>query len=200
MSRKQSLSKAIPKDKMSAVTGERMIRLESRGGEDVGMVLERDAVLSETIIMRLSAMQAQAHSNGNIVIRFDDQSPQRNVDGKVEMVSVIARGTLAPVIEWLQHHAGVQPPAIPKPLRSRDPHAFCADPWDAAFVERMGGNGSPESRQLLYSTITAAYFLRIKGLTELLCAYVASLFKGHSLEAIPGILKGTPAPMQDDSK
>jgi len=87
------------------------------------------------------------------------------------------------VVEYMQHHAGTEPPAIPKPLRSKDMKEACSDPWDATYINRIG-----ESRRTLYDLILASNYMNINSLLYLGCAKVASLIKGESLHKIKDIL------------
>jgi len=90
---------------------------------------------------------------------------------------------LEKVIEYMNHHKGVEPPIIEKPLRSKVLKDVCKDPWDADFIDRIG-----ENRQELYDLILAANYMDVKSLLHLGCAKVASLIKGQPLEKIKDIL------------
>jgi len=94
---------------------------------------------------------------------------------------------LAKVVEYMNHHKGVEPPIIEKPLRSKVMADVCKDKWDADFIDKIG-----ENRQQLYDLILAANYMDVKSLLHLGCAKVASLIKGQPLEKIKDILsKGT---------
>lgn len=90
---------------------------------------------------------------------------------------------LTEVIAYMNHHKGVEPPIIEKPLRSKVMKDVCKDPFDADFIDRIG-----ENRQSLYDLILAANYMDIKSLLHLGCAKVASLIKGQPLEKIKDIL------------
>merc|ERR1712138_127935 len=91
------------------------------------------------------------------------------------------------VIEYMEHHEGVEPDIIEKPLRSKVMKQVCKDSWDADFIDTIG-----DDRQQLYDLILAANYMDIKSLLHLGCAKVASLIKGEPLEKIKDILaKGT---------
>jgi hypothetical protein len=105
----------------------------------------------------------------------------------------VTSGTLARVIEYMNHHKGTEPPIIPKPLRSKEMKQVCSDPWDAQYIDKIG-----DTRQDLYDLILAANYLDIKSLLHLGCAKVASLIKGQPLEKIKEIL--TQGMKKDDSK
>lgn len=87
------------------------------------------------------------------------------------------------VIDYCNHHKGIEPPIIEKPLRSKIMKDVCKDKWDAEFIDRIG-----ENRQTLYDLILAANYMDIKSLLHLGCAKVASLIKGQPLEKIKDIL------------
>jgi hypothetical protein len=95
----------------------------------------------------------------------------------------VASGILVEVIAYMNHHKGVEPPIIEKPLRSKVMKDVCKDPFDADFIDRIG-----ENRQALYDLILAANYMDIKSLLHLGCAKVASLIKGQPLEKIKDIL------------
>jgi len=87
------------------------------------------------------------------------------------------------VVQYMTHHAGVEPPIIEKPLRSKLMKDVCKDKWDAEFIDNIGNN-----RQQLYDLILAANYMDVKSLLHLGCAKVASLIKGQPLEKIKDIL------------
>jgi len=95
----------------------------------------------------------------------------------------VASAILAEVVTYMNHHKGVEPPIIEKPLRSKVMKDVCKDPFDADFIDRIG-----ENRQALYDLILAANYMDIKSLLHLGCAKVASLIKGQPLEKIKDIL------------
>jgi len=90
---------------------------------------------------------------------------------------------LSLVTQYMQHHKGVEPPIIEKPLRSKIMREVCKDSWDAEFIDGIG-----DDRQKLYDLILAANYMDIKSLLHLGCAKVASLIKGQPLEKIKDIL------------
>lgn len=87
------------------------------------------------------------------------------------------------VTEYMNHHKGVEPPIIEKPLRSKVMKDVCKDNWDADYIDKIG-----EDRQQLYDLILAANYMDIRSLLHLGCAKVASLIKGQPLEKIKDIL------------
>jgi len=95
----------------------------------------------------------------------------------------VSSAILTEVVVYMNHHKGVEPPIIEKPLRSKVMKDVCKDPFDADFIDRIG-----ENRQALYDLILAANYMDIKSLLHLGCAKVASLIKGQPLEKIKDIL------------
>ena len=53
----------------------------------------------------------------------------------------------------MNHHKGVEPPIIEKPLRSKVMKDVCKDSFDADFIDRIG-----ENRQALYDVILGISF------------------------------------------
>jgi len=106
----------------------------------------------------------------------------------------VTSSVLNEVVAYMNHHKGVEPPIIEKPLRSKVMKDVCKDPWDAEFIDRIG-----ENRQALYDLILAANYMDIKSLLHLGCAKVASLIKGQPLEKIKDILS-TGAPRPEEKK
>jgi len=90
---------------------------------------------------------------------------------------------LGEVVRYMEHHKGVEPPIVEKPLRSKVMKEVCQDGWDADYIDQIG-----EDRQKLYDVILAANYMDIKSLLHLGCAKVASLIKGQPLEKIKDIL------------
>jgi len=90
---------------------------------------------------------------------------------------------LEQVVTYMNHHKGVEPQIVEKPLRSKIMKDVCKDVWDAEFIDGMGG-----TRQELYDLILAANYMDVKSLLHLGCAKVASLIKGQPLEKIKDIL------------
>lgn len=62
------------------------------------------------------------------------------------------------VINYMNHHAGVEPPIIEKPLRSKIMKEVCKDKWDADYIDTIA-----DDRQTLYDLIlvcvTCFFFL-----------------------------------------
>jgi S-phase kinase-associated protein 1 len=73
------------------------------------------------------------------------------------------------VLQYINHHNGVEPPIIEKPLRSKLMADVVKDKWDAVFIDGIGNK-----RQQLYDLILAANYMDIKSLLHLGCAKVAS--------------------------
>ena len=83
---------------------------------------------------------------------------------------------LAKVIEYCEHHNGVAPDEIQKPLKSPNLVECGVAEWDASFVNI--------EQELLFELITAANYLDIRPLLDLTCAKVASMIKGKTPEEI----------------
>jgi S-phase kinase-associated protein 1 len=100
------------------------------------------------------------------------------------------------VCKYMDHHKGVEPACIDKPLRSKLMADVCKSPFDAKFIDDIG-----ENRQQLYDLILAANYMDIKSLLHLGCAKVASLIKGQPLDKIKEILAVKPkGESKDDEK
>jgi S-phase kinase-associated protein 1 len=106
-------------------------------------------------------------------------------DDKADMVPIpgVTGPILDLVVKWLNEHKGVDPPAIEKPLRSKNMADVCQYKWDAEFIDKIG-----DVRKELYDLVLAANYMDIKPLLHLGCAKIASLIKGQPLEKIKEIL------------
>ena len=74
----------------------------------------------------------------------------RNMSGEKSICDIIAEYVFCPnivivgvsaniltlVVEYLQHHNGVAPPEIAKPIRSVKMERIVGDPWDAQFINK----------------------------------------------------------------
>jgi len=118
----------------------------------------------------------------------DDKASEVPIPGVVSTI-------LLEVINYMNHHKGVEPPIIEKPLRSKVMKDVCKDPFDAEYIDRIG-----ENRQALYDLILAANYMDIKSLLHLGCAKVASLIKGQPLEKIKDILSTGASASAGDKK
>jgi S-phase kinase-associated protein 1 len=78
---------------------------------------------------------------------------------------------LESVVSYLNHHQGVVPPEIKKPLRSLDLSKVVSDVWDASFINKF-------YQQELHDIIIAANYMDIPPLLHLGCAKIASVIKG----------------------
>jgi S-phase kinase-associated protein 1 len=84
---------------------------------------------------------------------------------------------LSGIVSYLNHHKGVEPKEIKKPLRSLDIAKVVDDNWDATFINSF-------VQQELHDIIVAANYMDIPSLLHLGCARVASLIKGKTNEEI----------------
>lgn len=105
-------------------------------------------------------------------------------DPTAEEASLQVSGAiLQRVVDYLNHHQGVAPAEIEKPLTSAKMEDVCSDRWDAEFINSFG----PE-RQKLYDIVKAANYLGIKPLLLLGTSKVASLIKGVPVKDIKKVL------------
>lgn len=103
-------------------------------------------------------------------------------------LSMISTYTLGWVVEYLNHHKGVQPPLVEKPLRSKQMIDVCKDEFDAEFVDRVH-----KQKGALVSLCNAANYLQINCLLHLCCAKIGTLLKGQPLDKLSEIVKGLKA-------
>lgn len=92
----------------------------------------------------------------------------------------ISDATIEHVLEWCTHHRGIDL-VQPDDLTMHSFAGICADPWDAAFFNRIACK-----RGDLYALINAAHALGIVGITWLGSARVAAIIRDcevHQLAA-----------------
>jgi len=99
-------------------------------------------------------------------------------------VSNISEDTFSLISSYLNHHNGVEPMEIAKPIRSVAMSKIVEDEWDAVFADSM-------SKRQIFHVISAANYIGCLSLVHLLCAKVATLIKGKSPEEIKRILNET---------
>jgi len=85
-------------------------------------------------------------------------------------------------VDYLQHHKGMTPLPIAKPIRSNEMQNIVPQ-WDAEFIDGM-------SKQELFNVTKTANSLKIESLLHLCCAKVATLIKGKSPDEIRQVLGG----------
>ena len=90
---------------------------------------------------------------------------------------------LAEIISYMEHHKGVEPEMVGKPLRSKVMREVCKDQFDADFIDRIS-----KKRKNIYDLVLAANYLDMKCLLHLGCAKIASLIKGEPLDKVKTIL------------
>merc|ERR1712228_805069 len=88
---------------------------------------------------------------------------------------------LVHILRYLDHHKGVMPESIAKPIRSVKMSRICADEWDANYIDSM-------RKKEIFQLILAANYLDIECLLHLGTAKIATLIKGKSPEEIKNIL------------
>jgi hypothetical protein len=76
------------------------------------------------------------------------------------------------MIKYFEHHRGLPPPSICRPLRSRSLLQCCPDPWDVPFIRAL------TSEDVLHLAELANY-LSIPSLLDLCCAQLAIDGKSH---------------------
>lgn len=102
---------------------------------------------------------------------------------EVDLPSVSTK-SLRHIVAYLQHHKGIEPPIVQKPIRSKNMKDNCKDEWDAKFIDEV----DQEGRQHLYDLVHAANYMDMKSLLSLGCAKVASLLKSQPLNRIEQII------------
>jgi hypothetical protein len=146
--------------------------------------------MSTTTVLPLSLSSTDEEETKTIHITAKDKK-QFLIQRKYALISTLIKtslendetatdipvpGVLGPILDlihqYMEHHKGVEPGIIEKPLRSREMKAVCSDKWDAEYIDKIGGD-----RQQLYDLILGANYLDVKSLLHLGCAKVASLIK-----------------------
>jgi hypothetical protein len=112
-------------------------------------------------------------------------------DNAISTMKFVAPYLMEQVVAYMKHHDGTEGPKIEKPLRSKDlrDKSVCADPFDADLIIAVS-DSQPGTRQPLYDFVLLANYLGIPNLTELGCARIAALMRGHPLEKVEAILRG----------
>jgi S-phase kinase-associated protein 1 len=138
-------------------------------------VNKKYALISTTIVEAISDTKSH-HSTGN-EITF------RSGETTIEIRGNITGEIMAHVVEYMNHHKGVEPPIIPKPAKSNKMIELCEDKWDADYINNIG-----KKRQVLYDVMSAANHLTMNVLLHLGCAKVGVMIKGQPLDSLKGIL------------
>eukprot|EP01083_Nonionella_stella_P045947 123090_1 len=134
-------------------------------------------VSSEEVNPRVCIVSMKAASLSklvNSIVQSDATAvtiPMKNVRGDI----------LELVVEYLKHHNGRMAEEIAKPIRSVRMARIVADPWDAAFIDKM-------NKKTIFQVILAANYMDISSLLHLGCAKIATLIKGKSPDEIKNIL------------
>lgn len=90
----------------------------------------------------------------------------------------------AEILNYMEHHKGIDPPVIEYPAKSVNMSENCADPWDAVFVDTLWG----KSRKFFYEVLNAANFLEIISLVHLCCCTIAIRIKDCPIDNIRDVL------------
>ena len=121
--------------------------------------------------------------NHSLISALIKTAVESDADAASVSVPGVKAHVLKLIVDYMNHHKGVEPNLIEKPLRSKIMKEVCKDPFDAQFIDNIG-----DDRQLLYDLILGANYMHVNSLLHLGCAKVASLIKGQPLETIKGIL------------
>jgi len=101
--------------------------------------------------------------------------------------------TINRVVQFLEHHAGVEPVEIAKPIRSVNMFKIVGDEWDAKFAISL-------SKRETFQLIVTANYIDCPSLLHLLCASIATMIKGKSPEEINIILSEDAKKCGEDAK
>lgn len=112
-----------------------------------------------------------------------------------ELTLQVKADVLKLVVDYMNHHKGVDPGVPPKPLQSKRMKEVVKDSWDADWIDDIGKN-----RSTLYALILAANYMSINSLLHLGCAKVASIIKGQPLEKIRDLLDPNLNQSKDDTE
>jgi len=96
-------------------------------------------------------------------------------------VNKISRDTFSLVSAYLNHHNGVEPKEIAKPIISSVMSRIVDDHWDAVFADSM-------TKKQTWAVISAAEYIDCKSLLHLSCAKIATLIKGKNPAEVRTIL------------
>merc|ERR1712087_947944 len=108
------------------------------------------------------------------------------LEGDSEATSIEARQvppeTLSHVIDYLKHHKGAEPDALPCPVRSIHMAQIVSDKWDATWIDAF-------DKKTIFEVILAANYMDIKSLMHLGCAKIATLIKQLDQKEINRIIE-----------
>jgi len=90
----------------------------------------------------------------------------------------------AEILNYMEHHKGVDPPIIEYPAKSVNMSENCTDPWDADFVDNL----FKKSKRLFYDVLNAANFLEVVSLVHLCCCKIATCVMNCPLDNVSAIL------------
>lgn len=162
----EAAAAAAPEKEEAAAEGDdedmsdEVISLKSKEGKEIE-VLMRNAMISGVVSSALVQNPASTVVSCNTV--------------RTEVLDL--------VVEYMNHHQGIEPPVVEKPIKSQVMAQNCSDEWDAKWI-----NKNSQSKQILYDLVLAANNMDIKGLLHLTCAKIASLIKGQKTEDLKKIL------------
>merc|ERR1711971_1044173 len=108
------------------------------------------------------------------------------LEGDADATSIeirqVSAQTLNHVIEYLQHHKGKEPGALPCPVRSIHMAQIVSDKWDATWIDAF-------DKKTIFEIILAANYMDIKSLLHLGCAKIATLIKQLDQKEINRIIE-----------
>lgn len=168
-----------------------IIPVESKDGEDEDDILGLDEPDPEEFkfwLVTKNGEKLECDRRWLVLSKLVATALEQDTESKEMPILAVDLPTLTFVWEYMKHHAGVAPPCVEKPLKSKNMEEVVQDKWDADFIERVNQTG----RKALYDIILAANYMDIASLLSLGCAKVASLIKSQPLEKIPAILEPGP--------
>merc|ERR1712087_416090 len=108
------------------------------------------------------------------------------LEGDADALSIEIRQvppeTLKHVVDYLKHHDGQEPEALPCPVRSIHMSQIVSDKWDATWIDAF-------DKKTIFEVILAANYMDIKSLLHLGCAKIATLIKQLDQKEINRIIE-----------
>jgi len=103
-------------------------------------------------------------------------------DSDAESIPInnVSGDTLDLIVQYLEHHNGVEPQEISAPMPSMEMERCVGDKWDAEYINKM-------KKKTIYEVILCANYMDIPSLLHLGCAKMATLIKGEILEKMDQI-------------
>lgn len=136
---------------------------------------------------RISAESASISRMIDAALRADPRCEEVNV--------LVDAATLARVVEYMEHHKGLEAPRLKPPLTEKDLSKCHSDQWDVEFIGKLikpAENKYDRPIANLYNLILAANYLLMDCLMSLGCAQVASMARGQAVDKIQEVLEPSP--------